>query len=266
MVPIVKALLDLLATYLRLRVTGAFSFRASFFTELAWGLAYFAVLLIFWRIVFLNVKSIATWTLAEVLLFMAFLELFWSLTRGLFGATRYLWEFIKHAAIDAYLCRPADARLCLLLHNINVMVLVRGAVMSVLWLASSAAAGLELELTRLLGGLLVLAAGVLIYVEFSLTLNYLAFRWVNVRALDELLGGFWDLLRYPLDLAPALLRGLLTFVVPAIFTATFPTLVSLGRLPLSSTLALAIVVLLAWHVLQDAAWRAGLRYYESQGG
>lgn len=253
-------------TYLKLRLYSVTAFRGPFVIELFWGLAYMATMVVFWEVIFSEVITIEEWTHGGVLLFMYFLELFWGISRSLLAVTRYFWTLINRGSIDVFLCRPVNVRIAMLLHGCELTVLARSLLISVFWLVLAVRAGVHVSASDMLLGHVVAILGLAAYAFFSLSINFLAFWWGKTQALDELLGGFWDVLRYPLDLLPRLAVAALATLVPAALAATAPAMVATGQLAALPALAGCTLVAGAWMAAQELLWRKGLQRYESFGG
>lgn len=253
-------------TYLSLRLHTVTAFRGPFFIELFWGAAYMATMLIFWEVIFAEVTIIKGWTHGGVLLFMYFLELFWGISRSLLAVTRYFWTLINRGSIDVFLCRPVNVRLAMLLHGSELTVLGRSLLIGLFWLILAMRAGVDTSPLQLLLAHATALLGIAAYAFFSLSVNFIAFWWGRTQALDELLGGFWDVLRYPLDLLPRLAAAALGTLVPAALAATVPAMVATGQLPALPALGACLLIAGAWMVTQEILWRKGLQRYESFGG
>lgn len=258
--------LRLLARCLALKVVQTISFRMPLVMELVWGGGYTAAMFAFWQVIYARVPGIAGWQAGQMMIFMGFTELFWGLSRGIFGIARGFWYLIHTGQLDVHLCRPVEPRIISIVRNMEPTVLLRGLVFSTFWLIVALRMGVHLDPRQMCAAIIVALLGCGVYVEFSLTVNYLGFVWGQASALEETVGGFWELLRYPLNLFPTLVQRGLIALLPAFLAATAPAMVALGKVAALPTMGTALGVAVLWHLIQQRAWKAGLHHYESCGG
>lgn len=258
--------LETLQVALQLAAARQVAFKVSLFMEIVWGLLYAATMLVFWKVIFHNFPAVGNYTFPEIALFMGFTEVFWGISRGFFGVTRFFWLLVNNGTLENHLCRPLDARLGLLLRHIELSVLYRSVSLSVVWFLLAFAQPSLRDPVALFLGFVQLLLGSLVFLFFSFALNFLSFRWGNTTAISELVGGFYDFLKYPMDILSLGLQHLFTFVVPATLVATLPTLIVTGRQDAWPALLLTVLLAALWYGLQELAWRTGLRRYTGHGG
>lgn len=258
--------LRVIRTYLELAIARQTEFRAALYTEIIWGGLYTFSVLVFWQVLYGRTQSLAGWTFEGMAVYMGMVEVFWGLSRGTFASIRYFWQLINSGMIEPYLCRPFDARLGIILRYFDPVVMLRSTILVMLWGILATSHGWQPEPLRLLAALIVSVVSTLVYVEMALSVNYLAFIVGKMDAVNVVLGGMYDLLKYPGDIYGQLATLFLSVLIPSMGAATWPALIALGKQDIAVPLAVSIGLLVFWHGVQSLAWQYGLVRYESQGG
>lgn len=256
----------IIRTYLGLAIRRQTTFKASLFSELIWATGYTLATLAFWQVLLQRFDNVLNWSFASIAVFMACVELFWGCSRGLFAASRYIWILINTGMIEPYLCRPFDTRLGILLRYTEPVVMLRSVILASVWAALAINQGWTPHLNNVAAALLILLLNSLVFLELSLTLNYLAFTWSKADAINEMLGGMYEVLKYPADIYSRAISLILTFCIPAVGIATWPAKIAIGQQDLWTPLIISLLLLVIWHHLQQRAWIHGLRRYEGAGG
>jgi ABC-2 type transport system permease protein len=187
--------------------------------------------LVFWRAVAGAVGSFGGWTMPELALFTAVSYLpalnwlFWNFwNRASFS------DKVLRGDLDKYLARPVHPLFTLAAEDVHVALflkyLVRPLVMA--WVIIRKY-NLPVTVPSFVGGYLLLSAGQLILRIMRATASLVAFKHGDVSGLQSLLFQFAALGSYPVTAFPQALRFFLGYVLPAAFTATYPTLFMLGK-------------------------------------
>jgi ABC-2 type transport system permease protein len=100
---------------------------------------------------------------------------------------------------------------------------------------------------------------VIVY-SFWLMLATIAFWFVKVENILVVFQSMYQAGRWPVSIYPAVLRVVLTFLVPVAFAVTVPAEAIVGRLTWS-TLALSLGLAAAIFAAARAFWRFGVRSY-----
>ena len=120
---------------------------------------------------------------------------------------------------------------------------------------------------RALLAALLLLITTLVWACIRGTASLLSFWTGRVRAVNFFVNVGRRFERYPIDIFAHRLRTALTWFVPAAFTATFPTMVLLGKpLDLGRVFAIALVLLGAWGGIWTFVSQKALARYEAFGG
>ena len=108
----------------------------------------------------------------------------------------------------------------------------------------------------------LLVSGAIILYSMLLVLVTLAFWFINVTNIIELIWSVYEAGRVPIDTFPGVVRIFLTFVVPIAFITTIPAEALLGRVnPLFASLSLLMAA--ASLAVSSAFWRYAIQHYSS---
>lgn len=262
-------LFDIALTRMRIALYSQFQWQASFFIELATSALWMAVYLVFWSTVSKSFGNFEGWTLGSLVVFVAFQELFYGFSVGLFQGANGYWWYIHTGRLEISLTRPLDPRLNAIATNVDPYQLIRSLIMFTVFMVIGANLGFEFDLLRLIVAIALAFAAAVGKTLLALSINFVAFWWANVDALHEIIGSGDHFLRIPLDILPKGLQLFFTFGIPYMFAATFPALFSAQKLlwlDLLVPMAGLMLSLTALYFIQDLLWRRGVRRYEGRGG
>jgi ABC-2 type transport system permease protein len=242
-------------------------FRASFAMEVLTSMGYAVVTLIFWRLVYGSVRPLPGWTIGQTYAFAALVELAFSLSYGLFGVTGKLWLYITNGRLDAYLVRPVDPRLLLILVTLRLERLVQSLPSVCLLLILAKSNGAALSTTLGAGAFFGLLLGAIVYACVQLAGSCAAYWLGKSSLLDELTDSLLQFSQYPHTIFPKSLQVVLLSALPLGWVASQPAriLTGLTDAPLRS-IAVAIGITVIWWGVQTLLWERGRRRYESANG
>lgn len=257
--------LSLSVSYFVMLLKARMVYRTDFLVQVGSDLLLQAVDIIFLLVIFSRVRALGGWTFEEALFIYGFFLVPFALFNATFAALSDVGgRYILRGELDRVLVRPLGSLLQVQLELLRPQAL-NGVVLGMIVLAV-ASARLELEWTALdvfvaisgvlgawlvYGGVYVASASVNFWTQDRVGLFPIAYNTINFG-------------RYPMTIYPAVVRFLLTFVLPYGFLAFYPAagLVReafriIGLLtPLVGLLVFALGLLL---------WRMGLARYEGAG-
>jgi len=224
--------------------------------------------LVFWWAVLGFIGAFGGWGLPELALFTAVFYLP--------GLHQLVWNFWNRASLsekvlrgdlDKYLARPLSPLFALAAEDVHVALFIRYLLPALaLAIAIIRGYGLPVDWLSFALGYLVLSLGKLIIVLMRATTAMLAFRHGEVSQLGNLFFQLTRLGNYPVTVFPGPLQFFLTYVLPAGLTATYPTLVMLGRADPGPIVGAAAAICLTWILVLGQAWGRAVRAYDSPGG
>jgi ABC-2 type transport system permease protein len=251
----------LVATYFRLGALNELQYRANFWISLLQSALSLLSALGGMAVIFYHTDALGGWQPMELL---ALLGIYF-LMSGFIGTfvqpsmERFLTD-IRLGTLDFVLTKPRDSQLLVSIRRISIWSLIDVLMGAVVLAIALVRLGRPFSIGQLLGFLVVLLAGAVIVYSFWLLLATIAFWFVKVENILVVFQSMYQAGRWPVSIYPAVLRVVLTFLVPVAFAVTVPAEAIVGRLT-SETLALALVLAAAIFVAARAFWRFGVRNY-----
>ncbi len=238
-----------------------------YLTMVQFGL-YMARSLVFWWAVLGTTGAFAGWGLPELALFTA--------VSYLPGLHQLVWNFWNRASLsdkvlrgdlDKYLARPVNPLFALAAEDVHVASFLRYLLPALaLALTLIKAHRLPVTAASFIEGYVLLSLGKLALTLMQATAAMLAFNHGQVGEIRQFFFQLTALGNYPVTAFPTGLRFFLSYVLPAGLTATFPTLVMLGKSPAAPVTLGAAALCMVWSVVLSYSWRAAVAGYESPGG
>ncbi len=258
--------IKLYGAYLANSVKMRLAYREDFLSGFVAGIMQQLIGVLFVATIFVRVPDIRGWSREEVFFIYGFaqttLGLFYTFFSNLLDMSG---KYIVEGRFDQVLLRPLDTLFQVVTERIyweEVSVVLVG--LSVMGYAVGrmrmevgpwqylATAGLAVSACLILLGIFVILA--------SLTF------WFNDRGgVSSMMLALHGFSQYPVTIYGQTIRVVLTLVIPYAFTAFYPAMHLLGRKEYAVMSWLTPAVALAVMSIGIAAWRAGLKAYESTG-
>jgi ABC-2 type transport system permease protein len=224
---------------------------------------YLALNLLFWYIIQEAGFSMEGWEYEDIVVFLAFSELFYGLDGAVFTYASRFWMSVYAGSLDNTLTRPMDARVRFLLLHVDYLSLVLAFVEFAVLLLFS---GKSLNFLSVLFGVFVVVGANLILTLLRLCASYLAFWHGKMSAVSEISDCLTSFNKYPLTILPKPLVYAFKFVFPFYFFSTFSAELVCFTMETTEVLisgAGFAVLLVLWSVLNKILWEMGLKRYES---
>ncbi|GEM_PF-5766050 len=258
----------LLRDIIRIRFAKVKEYPADFLTLFITVPAYLLVTLFFWHTIFSHVRVIAGWTLADVVLLQAFMQLgfvFWNI---MYVFPEELSDMIISGELNTVLSKPANPILYMMLLYFDVVNGLWNIPEAAVYFIAAFWLGAQVSLTGLLAGTFLMLLGVTITSVIVFLIESLSFWFGRTNLLDLFYRAYFTVVDYPLAVFPLSVKFLLVMFLPVAFFTTGPALVSLRDYPLTGVVGLfglSLLVLGVWFLAAWIAWKAGLKRYEAYG-
>lgn len=230
------------------------------------NIVYIASGILFWYLVSDAGFGIEGWTFNDILVFVAFSELFYSIESSMFGVISRFWRVIYSGMLDTLLTRPLDPRLRFAMLNVNYSGILHGFIKFTIILLI---ANTRVSPIMVLAGIVVVFVANTILALIRLLLSYSAFWFGKMDAMSELTDCLNQFNKYPLVIMPKVIKVFFMFGLPFYFFSTFSSELVLGKLN-QRTLVIGAVCLifniLLWTLLNKILWKKGRERYESING
>ena len=252
-------------TYFVMLLKARLAYRTDFLVQVGSDLLLQAVDIVFLLVVFSRVDALGGWTFDEALFIYGFFLIPFALFNASFAALSDVGgRYIVRGELDRVLVRPMPSFLQVQLELLRPQAL-NGVVLglAVITIASSrlgmdwSAADVGTAVAGVLGAWLVYGG---VYIAFA-SLNF----WTQDRVgLFPIAYNLINFGRYPMTIYPALVRFILTFMLPYGFLAFYPA-AGLLRGEFETISAFTPVVGAAVFLAGLSLWHVGLTRYEGSG-
>jgi ABC-type uncharacterized transport system permease subunit len=265
-----KKIIKIIMRYIICNFKKDMEYRYTFILQFVIGLVALFISLLFWKVLFLNMRQFEGWNLSSVILLHYYSEIFLELFITFLIGAHEFWSPINRGTLDIYLIRPIDPRLAYLAKNFTIIPLINLVIKSfiilpILFLYFK----LDINIFKFIFSIITIMLVSCIIGITQITFSSIAFWWGRVDALDKILDMIFEFFRYPLTVLPYWIRSLLTIAIPIIFASTYPALFTLQKMSnmlYLKNILILIIVGIVWLAIHNFIWKKGLKRYESYGG
>ena len=253
-------------TLFKMEINKAREFKSNTFFEVVTSISYLVINVFFWSLMFNLGYNLDGWNRADIIIFIAFSELFFGLHASLITSLSRFWQYILSGKLDTILVRPIDAKVRILLVNINYIEFIKTIVFFVFMLIYS---GKNIDFLRLMFAVMITISSIYIFAQIQLILSYIAFGFGKMEALNELSDSLTMLNKYPISIFPRLFIIIGRWILPFLFFSTFPAQIVNQSLTVQATLLGLfglITNIVFWTLIHRYSWKRGLKSYESYNG
>lgn len=210
-------------------------------------------------------QAVQGWSIFEVIILYALDLMAYAGSQAFVIPLWRMDELVLRGGLDDYLIRPLPPLLHIITRNFNVGYLAHITISLMALFFSYVQLGLRwgpahwlLLAVTILGGSMIQAALTIIPASFT-------FWWTKESLSGLIRWGSREFIRYPISIYPAVVRAVLTFVIPMAFVNYYPALSLLGKAPLFLWPMVTLAVGLTLMIAALAVWRSGIRHYSSSG-
>lgn len=239
------------------------AFRFDFWCRIFMDLAFYAVQIAFFKIIFLKTSLLGGWTEAEVMVFVGGYLLIDSMQMTLFSAN--LWTLpstVNSGNLDYYIVRPASSLFFLSLEDFapNSFLNFIIAVGVFIWALSNLPN--PISFFQLLIYIALLLNGLFLFYLLRLIFVLPVFWTHSPYGFERIFYAFQPFMERPDEIFKGWVRRVLLTVVPFSLIASIPAKVFFEGLTLE-TLALICCVTAGFASITAIIWKAALRSYSS---
>ena len=253
--------LRLLTVFFRTSVQTDMEYRIDFFTRIVASLLGLGTTIGSLAIAYHYTPVLKGWTFAQALVLLAVYYLMDGLIEMFIAPNmRAVMEQVRNGTLDFVLLKPVPAQFLASFRTVNVWRVANVLVGLGLCIYTISRLSLVIGPTQAASFLVALVCGAVVVYSFWLCLVTLTFWFVKIENIEQIVWQAFEAGRYPIEIYPAWLRGVLTYGIPVAFIITVPAEALAGRTP-PSFLLVAVLVAAAMLFLSSRFWRFGLRYY-----
>lgn len=255
--------LRLYAYFLRFSFSRAMEFRFDFFFRIVMDVAWYAMHLIFFQVVFLHTPLFGGWTPEQMQLFLAALFLSDALNMTIFANNMWwLPFFINRGDLDYYLVRPVSSLFFLSLRDFAANSFVNLVMTLVFLVYSLATYPGELPASRVALYLAGIGLGVLLHYILEMLFLIPVFWMHQGRGLKDLSYSLQKFSQSPDAIYRGWVRRILVSILPFGVMVSFPTR-ALFQDQVTGVVLHMLAVTLGLGLCMRWAWGRGLRSYSS---
>lgn len=253
-----------------MQIRSQMEYRGAFWIDrIAQIITYSSSLAVIWLLVD-RFTELAGWRWPDLLLLYSFHVLGYAAGAAIsFTQMRDLEERVRLGTFDALLTKPISPWLYIVFSGFNIGYaghILLGVVLMVwaLWIAP-----VDWSLLTIAYLIASLLSAAMVTAAFLTIIGLTALIWVRSNHLYSIFFGFWELTRYPLDIFPVGIQGVMLTIVPLAFTSSVPVAVVLGKqVPLLGDWAPALALLAGpfFVALAVLCWREAVNRYQGAGG
>jgi ABC-2 type transport system permease protein len=214
--------------------------------------------------------GIAGWNWADLAMLFSFHLIGYSAGAAMsFTQMRQLEEAIRLGTLDTILTKPISPWAYMIFSGFNIGYAGHG-ILGVALMAL-AFANVEIEWSLAAVGYFVasLVSAAMVTGAILTAIGATALIWTRSNHLYSLYFGFWELSRYPLNIFPGIIQGLMLTILPLGFMAAVPVAVLLDKpVPFLGNWAGPVALLAgpAFVLITAAYWRYAMSEYQGAGG
>jgi ABC-2 type transport system permease protein len=259
-----------IAFMIRLQVRARMAYRVAFLlNRLAQIIAYASAFSAIWVLIH-KFSDLGGWRWPELALLLSFQLLAYGIGASLsFTQMRDLEETIRSGKFDTLLVKPMSPWAYLVFSGLNLGY-IGHIVLAIGMLAwSLSAVDIHWNVLRAAYALASLVSSAALICALLTMIGSCAFLMARSRYLYGILFGFWELVRYPLNVFPAPLQWLLLTALPMGFLNYVPVSYLLGKETVIVGELGGLLAPLAgpvWVGLAMLLWRFSVRRYQGAGG
>lgn len=250
------------STFFKSSFARELQFRVNFLAKMLQNCVWFGFFLVVLFVVYAKVDTIAGWDRREAQILGATLYIVGSLNNLLTFSVLEIPQHVRQGTLDFIVTKPVDSQFWVSMRKFNFAEIgsfLGGITLVVISLAAGHHAPSLAQCFLYVLGIICAVVNLYGFQLALMTTGIYFIRIDNLWVLGEVITGLG---RYPMDIYPAGLRFLLTYMLPVAFFAYFPAL-QLVREP-SLVVALQGMALSAlFFFLSRLWWRYSLRHYSS---
>lgn len=249
--------------FLRFSFSKAMEFRVDFFFRILMDIIYYAVNILFFKVIYLHTPFIAGWREDEIMVFVASYLLIDGIIMTVFSSNMWWLPFyINRGDLDFYLIRPVSPLYLLSLRDFSANSLVNLLIASFFFVYALINYSGSIGALDLFFYVLLIINGVLLSYVMQMLLIIPVFWTHSKRGFIDLFYSMSLAIERPHQIFRGWLKVVFTAVLPFALVASFPATLFFRGWDSSMLIQLGIITALAWTVMLTA-WKIGLRNYSS---
>lgn len=249
--------------FLRFSFSKAMEFRLDFTFRIVMDIIYYAVNILFFKVIYLHTPMLAGWSEEQTMIFVATYLLVDAISMTIFSTNLWWLPFhINKGDLDFYLIRPVNSLFFLSLREFSASSFMNLLIASGFLIYSLLAYSMTFSLEQLLTYLLLLLNGVLLHYCLQMLMVLPVFWTHSTRGFVDLFYSMSLAMERPDRMFKGWLRVVFTIILPFALIASFPARIFLEGASREILWHLLLVTSMVWGLMLFV-WKRGLQSYSS---
>lgn len=249
--------------FLQFSISKALQFRFDFTLRIFMDIVFYIVNILFFKIIYLHVPSLAGLTEAQMMIFIAsYLTLDAFIMTFLANNMWWLPTYINRGDLDYYLVRPVSILFFLSLRDIAVNSFINLIMAAGILFYSFMQYQESIPLINYIYYAVFLVTGSILYYSVRMIFIIPVFWMHTSRGLDDLFYGIEQTMQRPVDIFSGKFKKFLTTIIPLGVIVSYPVKMLWATSPLPLMLHMIIIVIVFW-IIFKLSWQLGMKNYSS---
>jgi ABC-2 type transport system permease protein len=249
--------------FLQFSFSKAMEFRIDFSFRILMDVIYYFVNIGLYKVLFLHTPLVAGWNQEQMMVFVASYLVVDAINMTIFSTNMWwLPYYINRGELDYYLIRPVSPLFFLSLREFSANSFVNLVIAFSFLTYSLATYSANWTILELLGLLILLCNGVLIYYCIQMLMVLPVFWTHSARGFVDLFYTLGLAMERPDKIFRGWIRVLFTMIIPFALIASFPARAFIDGANAEMLIHLTVVSFIFWMIMLFV-WRKGLRNYSS---
>jgi ABC-2 type transport system permease protein len=252
-------------TMLKYALIKSTQYKANFLLEIGVEIGYQATLILFFSILYGNIKEIAGWTYYEVLFLLGLNIIIseWYLALTQIYNLKELPQKIKDGEIDFILLKPMSSLFNLTLSTPYFTSFIASVAGIYLIVKSVPNLNYTISPMNVLAGLITCISGLIIAYSISVLLTSLAFKFANAERFPQIAQGIiFGYGNNPPEVYQGILKPIFYFLIPVVFIVGIPAETFIREIQWQYVL-LSVTLAALFLYVTVRVWNIMIRYYSS---
>lgn len=258
-----KRYLRLYLHFLQFSFSKALEFRIDFSFRIIMDVIYYIVNIMLFKVLFLHTELIGGWNEEQTMIFVASYLLVDALNMTLFSTNMWwLPHYINRGDLDYYLIRPVSPLFFLSLREFSANSFINLIIACTFFIYSIATYSVHWDFLQLLGLIILLVNGVLLYYCIQMMMILPVFWTQSSKGFIDLFFTLGLAMERPDRIFRGWLRMIFTILIPFALIASFPARFFIEGFEKGTLIHLIIVSIGVWTAML-LFWKWSLRNYSS---
>jgi ABC-2 type transport system permease protein len=220
--------------------------------------------IVFFGVIFANVKSLGDWNFYQVLFLFAFSKIIITVStiwyrRGVQTIGR---DLVRMGDLDFYLAKPVNPLILVSISKPEIYEFINLFFSVPLVFYAAMKSGIAIGFTNLIWFIALFVCALLLYYFIQIITVVPAFWFIKLWSLTDILNRLSQFMRYPVNIFPLYLKFLLMVLVP-ILTVSYVPVATLFYPPRTLYIIFMFAITLVFGIIVSLVWKAGLKHYGS---